>query len=61
MITFTDEEYIELQNMYIDLLCEAKGLYDYDPNNFRYTVDEYFKEFEEHKTRILMKGMKGIK
>jgi hypothetical protein len=37
----------ELIQALVDLLADAEYLYQYYPNNFRKTVDEYFKEYHD--------------
>jgi hypothetical protein len=61
MITLSDDVYAELCNLYIELLSEAKYLYNYYPNNFRYTEEEYFKKYEPQKLKLLKIGLNEIK
>jgi len=42
----------DLRDAYEDLLIEAMNLYQYYPNNFRKTAEEYFKKEIELKKKL---------
>jgi hypothetical protein len=42
----------DLREAYEDLLIEAMNLYQYYPNNFRKTAEEYFKKEIELKKKL---------